>query len=267
MIRYYTKLLIKNTYYVEILSLMFVLGLIFTGLTLSDGQFQASNLPDRMYLPFFFNHMQTSLNAIFLLTFALLMAIPYGKLSMLEKKVMPFLISRYSRSKILRSRCIVIFISTTLLLLSTDLTAMLCTLFTVKSVDFHSYASYIISNNDPLLKMIIPYTNLVCNHPLWAMAFYIAYTTLTFGLLGTLSYLLGKLIGQIQLTYILAFLIVFINHIFTNKWTSLLDTFSPYSYQGGKLSQNIYFLTWFYPVLLFVMTLFTYHSVKKSMTP
>ncbi|MDD6350703.1 hypothetical protein [Intestinibaculum porci] len=267
MIRYYAKLLINNTPYMEILSLMVVLGLLFTGMTLSDGAFQASQLPDTLYLPFFFNPLQGTLLFMFQFALALLMAIPYGKLSSIERRVMPLLLSRHKRRTLLLSRSIVVFLSCALLLIACEGSSLLCADISVGHTDFHSYASYIVPSNDYLIQITTPFAMMVYNQPSQATLFYMTYSAIIFGLLGLFTYHLGKLVAQVRLTYIFAFLFLLINFLFTNDFMSLADVMHPFTYSGESLLKNVPFLMVIYFILLLGGSLIVYYKSYHSITP
>lgn len=93
---------------------------------------------------------------VFQFALALLMAIPYGKLSSIERRVMPLLLSRHKRRTLLLSRSIVVFLSCALLLIACEGSSLLCASISVGHTDFHSYASYIVPSNDYLIQITTP---------------------------------------------------------------------------------------------------------------
>ena len=93
------------------------------------------------------------------------MAIPYGKLSSIERRVMPLLLSRHKRRTLLLSRSIVVFLSCALLLIAREGSSLLCAGISVGHTDFHSYASYIVPSNDYLDYLIQITTPVDVMHP------------------------------------------------------------------------------------------------------
>lgn len=262
-LNYYFRFLCKNTKYMTLCICMLFIGLLFTIAYIPDfNRIEGSFMSFSHFMPFFMNTTNRIFYVIFMLVMPLIVSIPIADIIKLENNCQYHILSRYNKRTVLLSKIVVSFFCGFSLYFIVLAGSILFShiIFHQGNMDFYSYSTFFVPNNQHLVKLILPFYNLLLSNPFLASVVHTLIISLLGGFLSLLTLSVGLHFKSLLVTYCFSFIVTFCGNVLSFVFPGIVDLFDPIGFASNKL---LYLIIYFVVLILINSSSLIYY-IKKD---
>lgn len=260
---YYFSFLFKNTKYLSLCIILLLASMSFTTVYLQNNNtIEASLLPFSELFPFFLNPINRIYFVLFINVMPLLVSIPIGDILKLENKCKYSILTRKNKYINVLSKIIVSFFcgfSMVFIILSSSM-LFSNIILNQGPQDFYYYSNIFIPNNQHIMRITIPFYNLLLSNPFAFSILYVILLSTLGGCLSLVTLSIGLNVKSALVIYCLTFIFVFSGNVLTFIVPGIIDAFDPIYAIGNNLVCIVGYFLFF---LVFIIAGIIYY-IKKD---
>lgn len=262
-LKYYFKLLILNTRYIELCTLMIIISFLFCISFIPHyHNIQLNELGLSSLFPFFVNISQSRvLYTCFMLITSLICTLPITQILINERKNKVMIMARVKKNKIYIYKLFISFISSFSLIFISLFSNLIFSLIITncKNLDFIYMSTPIVANNSYLMKLSIPLYNLYLSNPLLLTIFYMFMISIYGGLLSLFVVSIENFIYNKIIIYTIPFIFIVLNTLLSFLFPSLIELLDIIC-----TISNIFVYLFVYLIIFLIITVISYMYYFKK---